>query len=58
MHALVFLDKRVLHYAMQGHIDAVRAGKRIDVPVVMTREEVAAVISLLEGTAQLVARPR
>jgi integrase len=34
----------------------VRADKKINVPVVMTREEVAAVISLLDGTAQLVAK--
>src|SRR2546426_6744155 len=56
MNALVFLDKRVLNHAMEGRINAVRADKKITVPVVMTREEVAAVISLMDGTAQVVAK--
>jgi len=56
MHALVFLSKRVLHHAMEDSINAVRADTKITGPVVMTREEVAAVISLLDGTAQLVAK--
>jgi integron integrase len=56
MNALVFLYKRVLNYALQGRINAVRADKKINVPVVMTREEVASVISLMDGTAQLVAK--
>jgi len=56
MNALVFLYKRVLHHALEGHINAVRAAKKITVPVVMTREEVAAVLSLMDGTAQLVAK--
>ena len=48
--------QRVLHHAMEGRINAVRADKKINVPVVMTREEVAAVLSLMDGTAQLVAK--
>jgi integrase len=56
MNALVFLYTRVLNHAMEGNINAVRADKKINVPVVMTREEVAAVISLLDGTAQPVAK--
>jgi integron integrase len=56
MNALVFLYKRILDHAMEGSINAVRADKEINVPVVMTREEVAAVISLLDGTAPLVAK--
>lgn len=56
MNALVFLYKRVLNQALPGSINAVRAAKKIHLPVVMTREEVAAVISLLDGTAQLVAK--
>jgi integron integrase len=56
MNALVFLYKRVLNHALSGSINAVRADKKINVPVVMTREEVASVISLLDGTAQLVAK--
>jgi integron integrase len=56
MNALVFLYTRVLTHALEGRITAVRADKKIHVPVVMTREEVAAVLSLLDGTAQLVAK--
>jgi site-specific recombinase XerD len=56
MNALIFLYKRGLNRALQGSINAVRADKKFYVPVVMTREEVAAVISLMRGTAQLVAK--
>jgi integrase len=34
---------------------ALRADEKVTVPVVLTREEVAAVLSLIAGTAQLVA---
>ena len=56
MNALVWLYKRVLNHSLPGSINAVRAEKKINVPVVMTREEVAAVISLMNGTAQLVTK--
>ena len=56
MNALVFLYKRVLNHALQDRINAVRADKKINVPVVMTREEVAAVISLMDGTTQVVVK--
>jgi integron integrase len=56
MNALVFLYKRVLSESLPGSINAVRADKRVTVPVVMTREEVAAVLSLMDGTAQVVAK--
>jgi integron integrase len=56
MHALVFLFKRVLNHALEGRINAVRADKKINVPVVMTRDEVAAVLSRMDGTPQLVAK--
>jgi integron integrase len=56
MNALVFLYKRVLRHSLDGVIDAVRAQKKRNAPVVMTREEVAAVISLMEGTPQLIAK--
>jgi integron integrase len=56
MNALVFLYKRVLNHALEGSINAVRAEKKRNVPVVMTREEVAVVLSLMTGTAQLVAK--
>jgi integrase len=56
MNALVFLDTRVLTHAMEGRINAGRADKQITVPVVMTRQEVAAVRSLMDGPAPLVAK--
>jgi integron integrase len=56
MNALVFLYKRVLNHALEGRINAVRAAKKINVPMVMTRQEVATILSLLDGTAQLVAK--
>jgi integron integrase len=56
MNALVFLYTRVLNHAMEGRIHAVRADKKLNVPMVMIREAVAAVLSLLDGTAQLVAK--
>jgi integron integrase len=56
MNALVFLYKRVLNHVLEGSINAVRADKKINVPVVMTRDEVAAVLVLMDGTPQLVAK--
>ena len=56
MNALIFLYKRVLKLSMEEDINAVRADRKVNVPVVMTREEVAAVISLMNGTPQLVAK--
>lgn len=56
MNALVFLYKRVLNHTLEGRIDAVRGARKINVPVVMTRDEVARVISVMDGTAQLVAK--
>ena len=37
-----------------GAISAVRAGRKVNLPVVLSRPEVAKVISLVEGVAQLV----
>jgi integrase len=51
MQALVCLDTRALHHALPGRIHAVRADRKINVPVVTTREEVASVIALMDGTA-------
>jgi Phage integrase, N-terminal SAM-like domain len=55
MHALVFLYKRAFNHALEDRIHAVRADKKVNVPVVMTRDEVATVLSLTEDTPQLVA---
>ena len=56
MNALVFLYKRVLKLPLDDEINAVRANKKVNVPVVMTREETAKIISLMSGTPQLVAK--
>ena len=56
LNALVFLYKKVLEVPLAEAIDAVRAQRKVRVPVVLTREEVARVIALLEGTPQLVVK--
>jgi len=56
MNALVFLYKKVLQQVLDQKIDAVRAKTRQNIPVVMTREEVAAVLALLKGVQQLVVK--
>ena len=56
MNALVFLYKRVLEQPLDEKINAVRADKKVNLPVVLTREEVAKVIPLLEGANQLIVR--
>jgi integron integrase len=56
MNALVFLYRTVLKLPLEGRIDAIRADRKVNVPVVMTREETAKVISLMEGTPQLIVK--
>jgi len=56
MNALVFLYKKVLKLPLDDEINAVRAKKKVHVPVVMTPEETARVITLTTGTPQLVVK--
>ena len=56
MNALVFLYRRVLKMPLGEEIDAVRAQPSKNVPVVLTREETARVIPLVEGVSSLVVR--
>lgn len=56
LNALVFLYKQVLQQPLRDEINAVRAPKRLNVPVVMTRGEVKGVITLMQGTPQLIAK--
>jgi integron integrase len=56
MNALVFLYKRVLDQPLNESINAVRAERKINVPVVLTRDEVMQVIPLLEGVPQLIVK--
>jgi integron integrase len=56
MNALVFLYKKILKQPLDGQINAVRAKKKQNIPVVLSRDEVASVISLMKGTPQLVVK--
>ena len=56
MNALVFLYRKVLKMPLDGKIDAIRADRKTNAPVVMTREETSKVISLLDGTPQLIVK--
>jgi site-specific recombinase XerD len=54
MNALVFLYKHVLKQPLDKDINAVRASRKINIPVVMAREEVARIIGAMTGIHQLV----
>ncbi len=56
MNALVFLYKQVIEEPLDEKINAVRADKKVNLPVVLTREEVAKVIPLIGGASQLIVR--
>jgi integron integrase len=56
MNALVFLYKKVLKTQLDKEINAIRATRKTNVPVVMTREETAKVLSLMNGVPQLAAK--
>lgn len=56
MNALVFLYKKVLKVPLDDEINAVRAAKKMNIPVVMTREEVRQVITVMEGVPQLIVK--
>lgn len=54
MNALVFRYKRLLKQELTGEIDAVRAPQKKNIPVVLSRDEVAAVIAIINGIPSLV----
>jgi len=56
MNALVFLYKRVLKKPLEQSVDAVRAKKKVNIPVVMSREEVAQVIAVMDGVPQVIVK--
>ena len=56
MNALVFLYKRVLNQPLVASIDAIRAERKVNAPVVLTREEMVGILPRLEGTPQLVVK--
>ena len=55
-NALVFLYRQVLKLPLEEQINAVRAERKVNLPVVLTREEVVKVIALLEGEPQLIVK--
>ncbi len=56
MNALVFLYNHVLKTPLPGAINAVRAPKKKNAPVVMTKDEVSTILALMSGTSQLIAK--
>lgn len=56
MNALVFLYKKVLKVPLTKEINAVRAKKKNNVPVVMTRDEVRQTINFMHGMPQLIVK--
>ena len=56
LNALVFLYKHVLKKPLEARIDAARSTKEPRVPAVLTREEVAKMLPLIDVTARLVVR--
>jgi len=56
MNALVFLYKHVLGYPLEKRINVERAPRKVNVPVVLTRDETAKIIKMLAGVNQLVVK--
>ena len=56
MNALIFLYRKALKQNPGEEINAVRANKKLKIPVVMTREETARVLSMMTGTPRLIAK--
>lgn len=56
MNALVFLYRKVLKQNLSEDINAVRSGRKINIPVVLTRQETSRLLSVMTGTPQLVAK--
>ena len=56
MNALVFMYRKVLKQSLDNNINAVRSGKKVNAPVVLTRKETAELLTAVSGTAQLIAK--
>jgi integron integrase len=54
-NALIFLYKQVLEHPLEG-VKATRTRKEKRIPVVLTREEVKQVLTLLKGTSELLVK--
>ncbi|MDX1776929.1 MAG: integron integrase [Desulfobulbales bacterium] len=56
-NAILFLYRRVLGVSLQDeNISAIRAGRKKNMPVVLTRDETTRLLSLMNGMTQLMAR--
>ncbi len=56
-NALLFLYEKVLNISLKNEkIDALRARKKANLPVVMSKEEVKQVITLMKGERQIMAK--
>jgi integron integrase len=56
MNALVFLYRKVLKQDLNDEINAIRSRKKVNIPVVLTREETAKLLSFMTGTPQIIAQ--
>ncbi|MEE9346211.1 MAG: integron integrase, partial [Methylococcales bacterium] len=56
MNALVFLYRRVLDQPLEERIDAVRSSKNRRIPVVLDKDEVKEIITLMDGVPQLIVK--
>jgi integron integrase len=56
MNALVFLYRKVLKQELSGVINAIRAKKKENIPVVLSRSETRHLLSMMTGVPQLVAK--
>jgi len=56
-NAILYLYRNVLGISLEGkHIAAIRAGSKKNIPVVLTREEVGRLLTLMDGMMQLMAK--
>ena len=56
-NALLFLYREVLGISMEGqNIAAIRAKKKINIPVVLSKDEVRKILALMSGMQNLMAR--
>ena len=53
-NALIFLYKQVLHIEIEGNIRAKRSNKSRCIPVVLTQQEISAVLAKVSGVAGLI----
>ena len=56
MNSLIFLYKNILKTPLTGQINAVRSRKKVNVPVVLTREEVRVIINTMNGIPQVITK--